>query len=266
MMLVGALTGVWAQITWNSWPLSLALCLMIGSLVGLMHGAFCIYLRTNQAATGLAFVVLCQGVTAFLGRNLVGERVVVDLSCSWPVLSGIPILGRVVFQQDFLVYLAIVITSLVWFFLYKTRWGLTLRAAGDGAQQSAARGIPVRKVRLAASAACGALCGLGGAHLSLAYASQWQESMTSGRGWIALVLVIFSMWRPYYLLFAGFFFGGLTALQLNLQAWGIQTSAYLLGMLPFVLSIVVLVLASLIIRKRPLGMPADLGKPFTPEG
>jgi general nucleoside transport system permease protein len=261
-MLIGAVSSVWAEATWGSWPLSVAVGALCAAGACFLHGLLCVLLGTNQVATGLAFVILGQGVTAFLGRDLVGQRIAADLDVRIPYLADIPLLGPALFHQDILVYASILCTLGVWLFLFRTRSGIALRAVGENAEAAASHGIRVTWVRLAASAVCGAFCGLGGAHLALAYASQWQENMTAGRGWIALVLVIFAMWRPGRLLLAGYLFGGLSSLHLNLQAWGISSSSYLLATLPFVLSLVVLVFATISMGRRPLGMPSDLGRVY----
>ena len=263
-MLVGAMSAVWTQVVWGSWVLSIAVASLCTAVLGILHGVLCVRVGTNQIATGLAFVILCQGLTAFFGDTLVGQRIVVDLQFSWPGLSRIPVLGRVFFQQDFMVYFAVLLVFFVWVFLNRTKTGIILRATGESAVAVASAGISVVWVRVFAGALCGALCGLGGAYLSLVYASQWQENMVAGRGWIALVMVIFAMWRPFPLLIGAYLFGGLTALQLNLQAAGVRTSSYLLGMVPFVLTIIVLVVASVIIRRRPMGIPSELGKKYEP--
>lgn len=260
-MLVGALSAVWAQASFGSPALALLAASLTSAAFGVIHWYACVKLRTNQIATGLAFVILCHGLTALVGRGLVGRRIVVDLSWDVPWLSDIPFVGPVLFKQDLLVYLAILLTFATWGFLYRTRSGVLLRATGESAEFAATAGVPVLKVRLLAAITCGLLCGLGGAHLSLAYAGQWQEDMVSGRGWIALALVIFAMWKPVQLLFAAYLFGGLTSLNLYLQAAGIRSYPYVLDMMPFVITIAVLILTTSM-KHRWQGQPADLGKPF----
>ncbi len=264
MMMVGAMTAVATQLAWGSWPLAVLSALLAGGGFGLLHAVICTSLRANQIATGLAFVTLASGLTAFLGRGLVGQRVVAEIPVGIPWLERLPWLGAVLFRHDVLVYLAVSSAVASWFFLYRTKPGVCLRAAGEDARSAAARGLPVVRIRLTAGAVAGGFCALGGAHLALAYASQWQEGMTAGRGWISLDLVICSLWRPRLLILSAYLFGGLSALQLNLQVTGLSVSSYLLGMMPFVASLAVLVGASLWLRRRPLGMPADLAQPFYP--
>lgn len=260
-MLVGALTAVWAQVTWENTLLAVLLAAIVTSLFGLIHGLLCVRFKTNQIVTGLAFVFLLQGLTASLGQSFVGKRVVTDLLIEIPVLSSIPVLGDVLFKQDIFVYIAMITVVLVWLFLFYTKWGIMLRAVGESAKSSTMCGLPVLRIRLLASIACGFLCGVGGAHLSLAYASQWQEDMIAGRGWIALVMVIFAMWRPGFLLIGACLFGGFSTLQLNLQAQGTAISPYYLSMVPFILTIAILSAASHFVKRGGLGMPADLGNP-----
>ena len=263
-MLVGAMTAVWAQVAWGNCFLSIFFAALCTAGFGVLHWLICVKYNANQIATGLAFVILCSGLTSFFGSDLVGKGIVVDLNVSIPVLSDLPFFGPVFFQHDLMVYIAVVLVFLTYFFLYYTRIGVMLRAAGESAHIADAAGVPVIRLRLLAAILCGILCGLSGAHLSLVYASQWQENMVAGRGWIALVLVIFAMWRPMLLMGGSFLFGGLTALNLNLQAAGVRISSYLLSMLPFIITIIVLVVTSLTLNRRKTGIPADLGKPYQP--
>jgi ABC-type uncharacterized transport system permease subunit len=264
MMLTGALASVAAQVILGSWPLSIVAALLAGAAFGLLHGLACTVFRANQVAAGLALVTLAQGATALLGRNFVGRRVVAGIPSPLASLESVPLLGPALCRQDVLTFAALLSALGAWFFLFRTRFGVELRAVGEDARAAEARGLPVIRIRMVAAAVAGALSGLGGAHLALAYASQWQEGMVAGRGWIALVLVICSLWRPRVLIAAAYLFGGLAALQLNLQAAGLTVSPHLLGMLPFLASILVLLAADLWMKGRPLGMPADLGKPYEP--
>lgn len=265
LMLVGACSGVWAQLTFGNWLLSLAVAGICGGLVGLAHAFFCVTLRASQVVTGLAFFFLCQGLTAVFGVGLVGKPVSVGVAPPLTMLRDIPVVGPVVSQQDVMVLGAFLATAAVSFFLFKTRWGVLLRACGESAVSAAAAGVMVNRARMVAGFACGIFCGLGGAHLALFYARQWQENMMSGRGWIALVMVIFGMWFPWRLVMGAYLFGGMATLQLNLQARGIAFPQYLLATLPFVVTLALLVLASWRLRRIPGWMPADLGNPYHPE-
>lgn len=264
MMLTGALTAVAVHVLYGDLALSIAAAVVVGLLFGVVHGFFCVRLRANQIAAGLAFVTLAQGATAFLGRDLVGKRVVADVPVPLSALADVPFLGAVLFRQDAFAYLAIACALGAWGFLYRTRAGVALRAIGEDAGAAEARGLRVVRYRIAAGGVAGALAALGGADLALAYASQWQAGMVAGRGWIALVLVICSLWNPRVLIAVALGFGGLSTLHLNLQASGMSVSSHLLGTLPFVASIVVLGIAGRWLNKRPLGMPTALGKPYQP--
>ena len=260
IMLAGALSAVWVYSGSGSILLSMAVAAVFGGLLGISHGYLCVRMRVNQVAAGLAMVIAGTGATAILGRNLVGRRIDVDLPVGIAFFRSLPIVGRGLFGHDFMVYASLLAAAGIWWFLACTRGGLRLRAAGESAESARSCGINVAITRLYASAFCGCMCGIGGGYLSLVYAGQWQENMVSGRGWIALVLVISSMWRPFVLVGAAYLFGGLTALQLNLQAIGVHISQYFLGMVPFVITIAALVVAALIYRRRPNSMPVELTK------
>lgn len=264
MVLCGALVAVMAQLHFESYIISIIVAAGVVAAIGFLHALLVVPMRTNQIATGLAFVFLLQGITAVIGQQYVGRKVEIQ-SISLPLVSDIPFIGPVLFQQDGLVYLAILLMLAVAYFLFKLRYGLLLRAVGESAHSAALLGIPVNLTRMAAGCFCGFCCGLAGAHISLAYASQWQENMVAGRGWIALVMVIFARWNPIYLALAAIFFGGLTVLNVNLQVYGVATSPYILGMLPFVFTIILLAFGALASRKGSLGMPLDLGKSYAKE-
>lgn len=265
LMLTGAFTAVATQVAYDQWALSLLFAALVTGLVGLAHAFFCVVLRASQVVTGLAFIFLCQGVTAVFGGPLVGQSVPLDVVPPLAALEGVPFLGTILAQQDLMVFAALGTAAILSLFLFRTRWGILLRACGESAVSADAAGIPVRRVRLAAGFMCGLLCGLGGAHLSLFYVQQWQENMVAGRGWIALVMVIFGMWFPWRILVGAYLFGGLATLQLNLQVRGVDAPQYLLAMLPFVATLALLVLASWRLKRRAGWVPADLGNPFPPE-
>jgi simple sugar transport system permease protein len=262
LMLTGAFTAAAAQLAFGHWPLSLLLAGLAAALVGLLHGFFCVFLRASQVVTGLAVIFLCQGLTAIFGRSLVGRSIPLDATSPLAVTASVPLLGPILSQQDVMVFAALASVAAVSLFLFRARWGVLLRACGESAVAADAAGLPVRRTRLLAGGVCGAFCGLGGAHLSLFYAQQWQENMVAGRGWIALVMVIFGMWFPWRILVGAYLFGGLAALQLNLQARGVAAPQYLLAMLPFVATLVLLVVASWRLKRDSGWMPADLGNPF----
>jgi simple sugar transport system permease protein len=264
MMLVAAVAGfAVAFYSGSEWAGFLAGALA-GGAVSLVFGWLVIWLNTNQYATGLAVSLFGSGFSAFVGIDLVGRQLVEKRAHAVPFLAELPFAGVALFRQHPMVYVAIgVAAAMAWFF-YRTRSGLILRSIGESPGTAHALGYPVRQVRLAAVVVGGALCGVAGAYLSVVYTPLWVEGMVAGRGWIALALTVFATWRPARILLGAYLFGGVTMLQLHLQAQGVQIPSQFMTMLPYVATIVVLVLIS---RNRlwiRLNMPASLGKPFFP--
>jgi len=263
-MLVGAVTGFATAYHTGSVTLALVAGALSGALMGLVLGWLVIWLNTNQYATGLAVSLFGSGFSAFVGLSYVGKQLVERPFPRVPVLSDVPLLGPALFRQHPVVYLAMVAAGAIALFFYRTRAGLVLRSIGESPVSAHALGYPVRRIRLAAVVAGAALCGVSGAYLSVVYTPLWVEGMVGGRGWIALALTVFATWRPGRILAGAYLFGGVTMLQLHLQAQGVEIPAQFMSMLPYLSTIVVLVLISrnpLWIR---LNMPASLGKPFFP--
>jgi ABC-type uncharacterized transport system permease subunit len=265
MMLIGAVFG-FAAVALTGQPLA---GLLAGSLCGLVaaliFAVLTLTLLSNQVATGLALTIFGTGLSALVGLDYVGETIEQIRSIHIPVLSDLPVIGRLLFGHDPLVYLAIIILALSGWFLKHTRWGMILRAVGDSDASAHAIGYPVIAIRYAAVAFGGAMAGLGGAYLSLVYTPLWAENMTAGRGWIALALVVFASWRPSRVLLGAILFGGITILQLNAQAAGLGIPGAFMSMLPYIATIVVLVLISRDAIRIRLNAPACLGKPFRAE-
>jgi len=265
MMLIGAVFG-FAAVTLTGQPLA---GLLAGSLCGLVaaliFALLTLTLLSNQVATGLALTIFGTGLSALVGLDYVGETIEQIRSIHIPVLSDLPVIGQLLFGHDPLVYLAIIILALSGWFLKHTRWGMILRAVGDSDVSAHAIGYPVIAIRYAAVAFGGAMAGLGGAYLSLVYTPLWAENMTAGRGWIALALVVFASWRPSRVLLGAILFGGITILQLNAQAAGLGIPGAFMSMLPYIATIVVLVLISRDAIRIRLNAPACLGKPFRAE-
>ena len=265
MMLIGAVFG-FAAVALTGQPLA---GLLAGSLCGLVaaliFAVLTLTLLSNQVATGLALTIFGTGLLALVGLDYVGETIEQIRSIHIPVLSDLPVIGRLLFGHDPLVYLAIIILALSGWFLKHTRWGMILRAVGDSDVSAHAIGYPVIAIRYAAVAFGGAMAGLGGAYLSLVYTPLWAENMTAGRGWIALALVVFASWRPSRVLLGAILFGGITILQLNAQAAGLGIPGAFMSMLPYIATIVVLVLISRDAIRIRLNAPACLGKPFRAE-
>ena len=264
MMLCAAIAGFATVIhTGNTW-LGFAAGMAAGALLAAIFGGLVIWLGTNQYATGLALTLFGTGFSAFAGIRYVQEKLPEQAQYPIPVLADIPFFGPALFRQHPMVYVAMALTGgLVWF-LYRTRAGLVLRAVGESPESAHALGYPVRRIRLAAVMAGGALCGLAGAYVSLVYTPLWVEGMIAGKGWIALALTTFATWRPARVLAGAYLFGGVTMLQFHLQGLGVNVPSQLLSMLPYLATIVVLVLIS----RNPLwirvNMPSSIGKPFYP--
>ena len=264
MMLCAAIAGFATVVhTGNSW-LGFAAGMAAGALLAAVFGLLVIWLNTNQYATGLALSLFGAGFSAFVGISYVQEKLPEQAQHVIPWLGDLPFVGPALFRQHPMVYIAMALTvGLIWF-LYRTRAGLVLRSVGESPESAHALGYPVRRIRLAAVVAGGALCGLAGAYVSVTYTPLWVEGMIAGKGWIALALTTFATWRPARVLLGAYLFGGVTMLQFHLQGLGVDVPPQLLTMLPYVATIVVLVLISRNPRWIRLNMPTSIGKPFHP--
>jgi simple sugar transport system permease protein len=273
MMMVGAVSAFAAAYHTGSLMLALAMALVAGSVMASVHAFLSISLRANQVVSGLTLTLFGTGLASFLGQRLGpgGTRLVGLVGPSLarlpiPLLSDLPVLGPALFDQDILTYALYGLVPLAWWYLYKTRPGLYMRSVGENPQTADAMGIRVGVNRYLYTMLGGALAGLGGAHLSLAYTKGWTENITGGRGWIAVALVIFAMWDPLRAVIGAALFGGINAVQFRMQAAGTTIPAALLNMLPYIATIVVLVVITWweTLRKR-IGAPAALGLPYARE-
>ena len=264
MMLCAALAGFATVVATGSTGLGFAAGMAAGAVLAGIFGVLVIWLNTNQYATGLALSLFGAGFSAFAGLNFVQAKMPTLPKYSIPGLSDIPLIGPALFNHHPLVYLAVVLALGLMWWLDRSRTGLVLRAVGESPDSAHALGYPVRRIRLLAVMAGGALCGLAGAYSSTVYTPLWVEGMVAGRGWIALALTTFATWRPVRVLLGAYLFGGVTMLQFHLQASGVQVASQLLSMLPYVATIVVLVLISRNPTWIRANMPASLGKPFYP--
>jgi simple sugar transport system permease protein len=264
MMLIAAVAGFAVAFHTGSDWLAFGAGAAAGALAAALFGWLVIWLNTNQYATGLALSLFGAGFSAFVGIPYVGKKLAERGAFAIPGLSDIPVLGTALFRQHPMVYLTIAVTAVLVWVLYRTRTGLVLRAVGESPESAHALGYPVRRIRLAAVMLGGALCGVSGAYLSVVYAPLWVEGMVAGRGWIALALTTFATWRPARVLLGAYLFGGVTMLQLHLQGQGVQIASQIMSMLPYLATIVVLVLISRNPAWIRLNMPASLGKPFFP--
>ena len=257
VMIVGALTGfVVAKMTGNP-SLAFIMAGLSGTLAVSIHGIVCLWFQGNQVVSGLALTILGTGLANYLGTSLVGVTAPGFDPFALPFLSDIPWIGPIFFNHDPLVYVSYLIPPLMWLFFYYSRFGLGLRAAGEYPDAATAAGLNVQGYRWFGILVGGFFMGLGGAYLSLAYTHLWTNNLTGGRGWIAVALVIFAFWRPGRAVFGAYLFGGIMAMQLRMQASGTALPSSLLLMLPYALTIIVLVFSSW--KKGSTEQPAALG-------
>jgi len=264
MMIVGAACGFGGA--WASGSIVIgALCgVLAGTALSLIFALMTLALAVNQVATGLALTILGTGLSGLIGAGFVGQRIATAPHLHIPALTDIPLLGRILFGEDAFVYLSLALVIGVWWFLYRSRAGLILRACGDNHASAHALGHPVLRIRLLAVMFGGACAGLAGAYLPLAYTPFFIPGMTAGRGWIALALVVFSSWRPGRLVVGAYLFGAVTILQLHAQGAGIGIPSQFMSALPYLATVIMLVLLS---RTRRGGStaPAALGTVFVPD-
>lgn len=262
MMLTGAIAGFAATELTGSTTVGLLAALAGGILLSLAFAVLTLTLQANQTATGLALTIFGRGFSALVGAGYVGIAAPTLPKLAIPGLSDLPVVGKVVFAHDILVYAALIVLALVAWAIRSTHAGLVLRAVGDSHDAAHALGYRVVLIRYGAVLFGGALAGLAGAYMSLSYTPLWAQDMTAGRGWVALALVTFSAWRPFWLLIGAWFFGALMYLSLYVQALGVAVPSALLSALPYIGTIVVLVLISRDRRLIRLNRPAMLGRPF----
>ena len=264
IMLVAAIAGFATAVhTGNDW-LAFGAGAVAGAVLAAAFGVLVIWLNTNQYATGLALSLFGAGFSAFVGIRYTQEKLGEHRAFEIPGLADLPFVGPALFRQHPMVYLAIALAIAIAWFLYRSRAGLVLRAIGESPESAHALGYPVRRIRLLAVMFGGVMCGIAGAYISVVYTHLWVEGMTAGKGWIALALTTFATWRPARVLLGAYLFGGVTMLQLQLQGEGVQLSSQFLTMLPYLATILVLVLISRNASFIRVNMPASIGKPFFP--
>ena len=274
MMLLGAvLSFATAFYTGSTW-LGVLVALLVGAFLAAIHAFLTVTMKANQVVSGLSITLFGSGLASFLGQRLgpesngyylVGKVGPKFSPYMVPFLSDIPVIGAF-FKQDILTYLLYILIPLAWFYLYKTRYGLNLRAVGENPQTADAMGIDVTQVRYLYTILGGMLVSLGGAHLSLSYTPGWSENITGGRGWIVIALVIFAMWNPARAILGAILFGGINAVQFRLQAAGTNIPSAYLNMLPYLATIGILIVMTWweTLSKR-IGAPAALGTPYMRE-
>ena len=262
MMILGAIAGFSVTLETGSYMLGIASAALVGALAASLFGLLTQILLSNQVATGLALTIFGLGLAALWGQGYSGESTPPLAKVYIFFLSDIPIVGALVFSHDPLIYLSVALVICVFWFLKKTRLGLILRSVGENHDSAHAIGYSVVGVRMAAILFGGACAGLGGAYLSIIQTPLWVEGMTAGRGWIALAIVVFAAWRPGRALIGAYLFGGVTVIQLHVQGLGFEIEAQYMSMLPYLVTIVVLVVISRDKALANLNAPACLGKPF----
>ncbi len=259
-MLMGACIGFIVTSQSGSGWLGAAAGAAAGGLISLLHAYLVINCRANQLASGLTVMFFGLGLTGLIGRPYVSAQIQGFDVVPIPVLSNIPFIGKIFFQHDLLTYLAYLLIPAIWFFLYKTRWGLSLRAVGESRITAFSTGRNPALIAYGAVFFGGLMAGLGGAQLSVAYTHFWVEGMTQGAGLIAVAFVIFGMWHPVRTAVGALLYGGAVSLQLQLQTLGIGISPFFLQMLPYLLTLIILMVWA---RASNRAMPGELGRMFT---
>ncbi|NRA87096.1 MAG: ABC transporter permease [Rhizobiales bacterium] len=262
MMVMGAVCGFMATYYTGSLSLGVLAAMIAGVLMSMLFGLLTQTFITNQMATGLALTILCLGLSGLIGEPLTGLPGLKLPAIEIPFLSDIPYIGKILFAQDILVYTSIALVIGVQYALFKTRIGLIIRAVGDSHSSAHALGYSVTKVRYLCIMFGGACAGLAGGYLSLSYTPQWIEDMTSGRGWIALALVVFATWMPKRIFLGAYLFGTVWIMGLYVQGAGWPIPSQLLSALPYIVTIVALVIISRNATLTKLNTPKCLGQPF----
>lgn len=261
VMLVGAVAGFAAAVAIGNPWLAAATAMAAGGVLAAGHAFLTVTLGVEQVTTGLALALFGTGLSAFLGKPFVGIPNPVPFhAVPVPGLGDLPVLGRIFFRQDALVYLSYILALAAWWWIARTRPGLHLRACGESPEAADAMGVNVTAMRYGAVITGGALAGLAGGYLSLAYTPAWTENMTGGLGWIAIALVIFATWNPLRLLAGAYLFGAVDALGFRVQLLGVETSSILLRMLPYLFTLAVLLVITLV--RQQAYVPAALGRTY----
>ncbi len=262
MMITGAICGFATAVETGSPLLGFLAAFAGGAALSLVFGVLTQVFLSNQVATGLALTLFGLGLSSLMGQGYTGIKPPPTARIEIPVLADLPVVGRILFQHDWVVYASLLLVAGVWAFLRYTRAGLVLRAVGESHDAAHALGYKVVRIRILAILFGGACAGLGGAYISLVRVPQWTDGMTSGAGWIALAIVVFASWKAPRVLLGAYLFGGVAVLQLNLQAAGIAIPVEYLSMAPYLITILVLVIMSADRSRAALNAPASLGRSF----
>jgi simple sugar transport system permease protein len=265
MMLVGAISGFIAMAKTGSLLFAVLVGMSAGALMSGIFAVLTLTLMANQVASGLALTIFGVGLSAFLGLDYTSIALPGVPEIHLPLLAKIPVIGRLFFSFDILIYCSGFLFIAISWFLYKSKAGLILRGIGEAPKSAHALGYNVIKIRYIAVLFGGAMAGLGGVYLSVAYTPMWVEGMVAGRGWVSLALVVFATWRPARVMFGAYFFGAITIAQFHVQGFGIDIPAQLLSMMPYIATIVVLVVISRDQNTIRLNSPASLGITYHPD-
>ncbi len=260
IMLMGAVMAFITASQTSSLALAILVTILTGALLGLLYAFVTVTLRANQIVAGLAMVFFGTGLSGFLGKAVSGTAAsVVFQKIAIPGLSQIPVVGQVLFNQDLLVYIAYLIVPVAAFYIYKTRPGLKLRSLGENPGALDAVGINVNLLRYVYVMVGCIFAAVGGAYLTLAYTPAWTDGMTAGKGWIALALVIFASWNPWKGLAGAVLFGAIDVFGLRMQAVGVSVPSHIISMLPYICTVIVLILTTRNYFKKRNSAPAALG-------
>ncbi|MCG6202407.1 ABC transporter permease [Psychromonas antarctica] len=262
MMLMGAVTGFIVVNHFDIVALGFVSAAIVGMLMAILFAVIVLFLNANQVATGLALTIFGSGLSAFIGADYEGKIITSLDSLALPILSDIPVIGHILFNQDLVVYFSFAMFVGIYLFFKKSRGGLILRSIGENPDAANVIGLSVLKVRFLAICFGGAMAGIAGAYLSIAYTPLWTENMTSGRGWIALALVVFASWRAERIILGAYLFGFASIIHLVAQGLGFAISSNLLAILPYAATIVILIMLSANKNKLKLYEPVSLGKPW----
>ena len=262
MMIIGAVASFIVTHETGSHLMGILAAIIASGLIAVIFGILTQYLLSNQVATGLALTLFGLGLASLIGQSYSGISLKAFPILEVTILSDIPIIGGMLFSFDYLVYLSVLIVVATYLFLKKTKAGLILIATGDNHDSAHSLGYSVKKIRLLSIIYGGACAGLGGAYLSLVQAPMWVENMTAGRGWIALAIVVFAVWRPLWIFVGAYIFGGITIIQLHIQAIGVNIIAQYMSMLPYIVTILVLVFISMNKNRLAVNAPNCLNKIF----
>ncbi|MGL4484901.1 MAG: ABC transporter permease, partial [Anaerovoracaceae bacterium] len=266
MMLMGAVIGFKTGMDSGSPVLAMACAFIAGAGGAAMFAFITVSLRANQVVTGLALTIFGAGFAGIVGKKMVGSTLPSTFRDTFsnipiPILSDIPVIGKGFFNHDIMVYIGYVLVAIIFIYYKKTKIGLNARAVGENTAAADASGINVDLYKYINIIVGGGLCGIGGAYMAIVYISIWQEGIVAGRGWIAVALVIFASWRPIKAFIGALLFGGLSILGFRLQAKGINVSQFILDMVPYAATIIVVILSTHKNKKEDMP-PGDLGNPY----